>query len=253
MVREDIYYIVIPIIIALLGWFHSFAKETQKVFICKWRNIFKEDSCKWYSKYSIKIILYGSILRLLVYAFLTNVDILLVSCLDVKIDTKLLIKGDTVLCLILLAVLVFVCKFEPEKFKFKKKRKHEKCIIYYLHYMPLVFCLWLWGISSLFENKIISFIVVVSQILCGMIALIMLDDKKEYKYEWSSMHFKNGCKITVPTGCINQIGSWLIISDTSNSREVRCKQEELQHVTFFNDIHRVSYDACNLDREEHRQ
>ena len=223
--RSDTYYIIVPIIVAILPYmFKSFTSEKQ------WRYIKEKSSCDSVLNYFTKMILSGMLFLILYIVLIFSFSVVFAFEVDVH-----LFKISYVVWYIICYSCVFFRKRLSEliiDFRFDFKYKDTIKIIIYK--VPIVFSGIMWtGIvfdATLFLWKVIVILMIVFEILI----IRILNEKGKSKYNRIKFHFYN--KTTVENIDINKIkqdGNWIIANKCNENTEYRFRIKDIQKVEYY--------------------
>ena len=145
VVREDIYYIYIPVTIAIIGWILPLIKNTYKSYNSKWRILGEKSEQEIYTWNLLKILLLGGIVFFIIAIILELIDEAILECFTVNIPISF--KNVLKSMMIIGVIVMLTEKFGVIELKFVKVLKHEKIISCFMKYTPYMISIWLFGFS----------------------------------------------------------------------------------------------------------
>ena len=234
-IKQDIYYIVVPIAITVLGWLLPLLKSNESRFIGKWRRK-SENASELYGKYLLKLMLFGVIVFLCsaLFLFALNWEIESVFGKGLTIENlQIVISLFSAVCNIVVMLLI---KINLAQFKLLRMKNHKKWIAYFMYYSPWICSIWIWGVSMLVDTKIVNFIIMLIILACEIVSFVLLDSNRYDEYSDIELFFKDHSNLKCPVEYIDQKGGWIIIRDLDNMCESRYKEEELVSVKYSNEI-----------------
>lgn len=233
--RQDIYNIVTPIAVCVLGWIFSFGKNLKDKSKEKWMCSSKSNT------YAYQIFIFKCILIGIPFAGLglTVIGIIVTFASELLLHTevpeeyvfKILALWMGVIGISLIKKYKYFCK----KIKLRKNIKHKKLTTNFLYYTPCIISICAWILGSYGSNiRIINVALAILMIFCEGIAYFSIDDTEKFYYTYAILYFSDGSKRKFRTDCLKQKGSWIIAHNLENTYEIRYRRENLVKVKYFN-------------------
>lgn len=225
--REDIYYIIVPLGVVMIGWLIQFimeriAKEKQ------WKHTKEKSQLDSFMLYYIWTILCGGVFFILFFAVTFYYEILFGH----KI-LPIFIKS----CYTIFSILFHVIYFFKVKRKiyFKKKYKHEKLLALIMKKTPIIFSCGIWSFILFDEISIINSFVFCLIILFEFIIFNVLDSNSSSKYQYATFYFYGGNIVEdIVISNISQKGNWVIAGNKNSSTENRFRIKDVERVEYKN-------------------
>jgi hypothetical protein len=235
--RQDIYYIVVPIIITVLTWLLSLFKTNENKFTRKWRCSKNKSSCEVYEKYLLTILPLGIFFLLISTIFMSFLNLIFIYTFEEGLSNNYLtsvVAFTSALCNVIY-ILFKKIKWAHFTITIACLKKYKKMIIYFLYFCPILCNIWICGFSLLFEHNEVDFILMFVLITCELLSIVLLDTKRYDQYSCVKLSFKNDSTIDTHVKYVNQQGNWIIIQEPDNMSESRYREDNLVSVTYSND------------------
>lgn len=231
--REDIYYIIVPLAVVLIGWLLQYFKGSRVEK--QWKYVSEKSACDKYIYYCVRVFILGMLATIIYVTVLCTVVVLFV----VKLN-ELVIKVGYVICISV--TYIFLAKSMPEsniifrKFKKKKKYKNEKRIKGIINKLPLALA-WIIWICIFFGDAFIMKIVIVFTVIFEIVAMIIIDDARTFQFQYATFYFygdEDDNEIEhIETCNIFQKGAWIIAKDGENDVEHRFRIKDIKHIEYI--------------------
>lgn len=230
--REDIYYIIVPLTVVVIGWLLQYFKGNRVEK--QWKYVSEKSACDRYFYYCIRVFILGMLMTIIYVALLCTVVMLFVvkpNEMVIKVTYSILISG----------AYIFFAKYAEEinivfrKFKGKEKYKNEKKIANIMNTLPhaLAWAIWLGMICG--YPLYISRILLVLTVVLEIISMIIIDDERSFKFEYATFYFYAGKSIEcIETRNIFQKGDWIIAKDEEEDVEHRFRIKDIKRIEYFN-------------------
>lgn len=226
---KDLSNIIVPIIIAIMGWGISLLfriKDDRS--LRQWKCRREKSDCKRILDKSILIVMSGFIW--LFFAILPIYIVIYFYTQNTTIIKGLVFSVNTGIYL----YLMISTKFDAANYKLVRFKKLQKIIPYILHYTPYIWSIWIWGFSIyLIDSPINNFVSIIIIVYYILVSIFMdLDDR--YKYSYAILSFEGNSKnIKCPIENLRSKGNWIIIEDKDKLSELRYRSDKLIKVRYL--------------------
>lgn len=232
--RQDVYNVIVPIAICIIGWLLPLLKSGDGKFAKKWMCDSKKSDCDKYGKYFFVIILMGIPLSLVGILFLMCIAKIAITLFGIVLSINILGKLLSLINGILIVVVMLNLKLDPKQFVVIRLKRFQKAIGYFMCYIPFIYSIWIWGISIQVDSALFNGVMILLLFLFEIMPFIFFDNTKKFEYAYVSLYFANGSEGIYLTDCVKQKGNWIIAKDLTDSCEIRYRREDLVKVKYFN-------------------
>ena len=241
--RQDVYSVVIPIVICVISWLLPLIKNTDGKFTKKWMCSFSKSDWEKYARYYLGVVSLGALFIFLCAVMLACINQLLISFLEVEIPLEILKIVLSIILIIGYLTIMIQIKYDSEKIKIVKDIKAKKIIAYFMYYVPFVCSIWVYGFSMHFSSKILNGLMFLLLFACEILSFGLLDSTKKLEYTYVILYLSNGKEEIYSTKCVKQKGNWIIAKDLEALCEVRYRREDLVQVKYFNNTETNNEDS----------
>lgn len=228
---EYINNIVMPVVVAILGWILSFlsGEYTYKKYR-KWMCRRESDSGR-YVRELLSILFIGvglEIVGVVLTEHFSNEIIRQFDFVMPKIMKHILASSLSTVYLVVIMIILFKSKQR----RLIRGNKFKKIIKFIMNYVPSISVLLICDVAMYWNNPIFNNVLIVAVLLCEISAYVFLDNKCKAEYTYALLCFTDGSQLECLTDNVRQSGNWIIIKN--GECEIRYRQEELKNVKFFN-------------------
>ena len=224
--KDDIYYIIIPIGIAIFGWIFQYLSG-RFGYEKQWKNVREKSSRESFSDYFLIMLLFG-ILWFAIYIFLAC---FLIIIFEIELADESLQYSYAIFNVLLYACLMFGIQKKDIKFKIKELDKHAKIMTK----IPAILSCVIWSFILFDWGKIIIKIDVIFILAFEIFFIIALDGESEFKYAYVSFYFYDGKTIkNISTKKVFQKRNWIVAGN--DKMEYRFRIKDIKKVEYSNSL-----------------
>lgn len=231
--REDIYNIIIPIAIVIIGW----VPGGIKVFLDAdryWKCLKKTSAQNEYFKFFWGF--YSAGLWIMILFCLFSVAIMISLQKILSPDT---IKNSylvfSVLCHIALIYIVRKSLRDGKEFAYKKSYKFKPLMTWVLTWSPIITSILIWDVLWKWNFRILSFMTVILCLIVELLAFALLDDKSTMEFDYATFYLNDDIVISdADTDISYQKGNWIIAKYKDSEKEIRFRRKDVKRIYYSN-------------------
>lgn len=241
--RQDVYSVVIPIVICVISWLLPLLKNADGKFTKKWMCSANKSDWDKYARYFLVVVSLGIAIYFFGAVALACINQLLIILLEIEIPLENLKTVLSIILIISYLIIMIRLKFDSEKIKIARNIKAKKIITYFMYYAPFACSIWMYGFSMLLSSKVLNGLMLLLLFACEVLAFVFLDSTKKFEYTNVVLYFSSGKEETYSTKYVRQKGNWIIAKDLEALCEVRYRREDLVQVKYFNNTETNNKDS----------
>lgn len=225
---EDVYYIVVPIVVAILGVVGNYLMSFL-VHEKQWKLLRERASADRYFTHFIKSFFVGIVSYIIAIMLIFYIAFVFGS----EISEKAIKIICIVCCIVFHALLIAIKDVDDGIIVFKKTYKKEALLRNVIFRIPYLYSLLFW-ISILCGFSIIAIrILVVVQIFYEVFICIILEGNAKFIYKHADFYLCNGEKIAdISVENIKCERSWIIVTNEKINRQYRFRVRDLARVEY---------------------
>lgn len=228
IIRDDVYNILVPIMIAMIAGIFQVVNERAKKEK-QWKVLREKSAVERYNKYFLFMILSG-----ILFVFLYIVSIYLIEKIIGVSLGEIFIKVSYPIYTTLVYIYIGSVLVKND-IVFRKKYKYKKQFTFILSKVPIFFS-WLIWTFILYETIVyITKISIVFITLYEVFYMIVLDNKNNYRYRYATFYFYNDRMIeNIYIHNIFQKGNWIVAKEVGEIKEYRFRIKDVERIEYTN-------------------
>lgn len=224
--KEDVYKIIIPIVLLLLGEFFSYIRKGLS-YEKQWRYGGEMSVCIRYRNYFLKMVIIEIPIFITYCAF-----VVIIAMLPQFRVTELFVTISYPIFNTIAYIIIFLI---PSKIKldYRINIRNEKRTTCIMAKIPIIISWLMWTSSILDFAEILWTICTMAIFIHEIVFLYILDDKRVYKYDCASFYFyKSESVKDIKTSNIIQKGNWIIAKGLDDNCEYRFRVRDIERIEY---------------------
>lgn len=221
----------ITAIISILNWISSALSN-------KWMRKREKSDYDKYSEFLFKIVFVGFYVLFIWLFLVLGLQWCMGSLFDIEMSTEVLLYSFSIFCCIFIFIkrksYMYILDISIANKKMDKAIWRK-----FMYWVPYFCSIGIWGFLYIFKCKWINFLTMMLIIICEIMASVLYDNTRKFKYKYSVLWFKDDHIENCMTENVKQKGDWIIITDDSGKYETKYRKEDLIRVKYSNEKEKV--------------